>query len=74
MVMSDVIHLLNKGNIEQSGEPVEIYTRPKTKFAAEFIGNYNILTAEQMQKAFKEVAFEGDYVAIRPETIHLAEE
>ena len=28
MVMSDVIHLFNAGRIEQSGSPIEMYTRP----------------------------------------------
>ena len=42
MVMSDVIHLFHDGVIEQSGTPVEVYTRPVTSFAASFIGNYNI--------------------------------
>ena len=39
MVMSDRICLLNQGQIEQSGTPVEIYTAPKTRFAASFIGS-----------------------------------
>ena len=38
MVMSDVIHLFHEGNIEQSGSPVEVYTKPVTTFAAGFIG------------------------------------
>ena len=41
MVMSDVIHLFHAGRIEQSGSPVEIYTRPASAFAASFIGSYN---------------------------------
>ena len=28
MVMSDVIHLFHDGRIEQSGSPVEVYTKP----------------------------------------------
>ena len=43
MIMSDRIHLMNQGIIEQSGNPVELYTHPVSKFAAEFIGHYNIL-------------------------------
>ena len=43
MIMSDKIHLMKNGIIEQSGNPVELYTHPVSKFAAEFIGHYNIL-------------------------------
>ena len=43
MIMSDQIHLMNQGEIEQSGKPVQLYTHPVSKFAAEFIGHYNIL-------------------------------
>ena len=50
MVMSDVIHLFHDGKIEQSGRPVEVYTKPVTPFAAGFIGSYNILDAAAMKR------------------------
>ena len=72
MVMSDVIHLFHEGNIEQSGSPVEVYTKPVTTFAAGFIGNYNILDSRAM------VVMTGKkwnrQVAIRPETFMLSRE
>jgi putative spermidine/putrescine transport system ATP-binding protein len=71
MVMSDRIHLFNVGIIEQSGPPTELYTRPKTKFAASFIGHYNIIGA----KDFNTVSgrqFGGEHVAIRPEVIGIS--
>lgn len=40
--MSDRIVLLNHGKIEQIGTPEEIYRKPKTLFAADFIGESNI--------------------------------
>ncbi|AMJ61957.1 ABC transporter ATP-binding protein [Bosea sp. PAMC 26642] len=43
MVMSDRICLMNNGSIEQLGTPDEIYDRPSTVFAADFIGTSNIL-------------------------------
>jgi putative spermidine/putrescine transport system ATP-binding protein len=68
MVMSDSIHLFNVGQIEQSGAPMELYTQPKTKFAASFIGHYNIIPAAQFGVlAGKKI--EGADVAIRPEVI-----
>ena len=52
MVMSDTIHLFNLGKIEQSGSPEQIYAYPKTKFAANFIGHYNILEVEALKPFF----------------------
>jgi putative spermidine/putrescine transport system ATP-binding protein len=70
MVMSDMIHLFNSGFIEQSGTAIDLYSRPRTKFAATFIGNYNILTAAEFGKAVNEKLDCKD-VAIRPEIIHV---
>jgi len=43
MSMSDRVVLLNDGSIEQADEPREIYRRPRTEFAANFVGRANIL-------------------------------
>lgn len=72
MVMSDVIHLFNDGNLEQSGTPHSIYTSPKTKFAAEFIGNYNVLTAEQFSKITNIEQHSTVNIAIRPEAMEIS--
>ena len=50
MVMSDMIHLMYQGVIDQSAKPIELYTKPATKFAASFIGHYNVLSAAEMEK------------------------
>ena len=39
MSMSDMIAVMNKGCIEQYGNPEEIYSNPKTIFAARFVGS-----------------------------------
>jgi ABC-type Fe3+/spermidine/putrescine transport system ATPase subunit len=39
--MSDRIALMNRGRVEQVGTPEEIYERPATRFAAEFVGSAN---------------------------------
>jgi len=46
--MSDRIAVMSKGRLEQVGAPREIYERPATRFAAEFIGTANLFdgTAE----------------------------
>ena len=73
MVMSDTIHLFNVGKIEQSGSPADIYTHPQTKFAANFIGHYNILSRTDLQKLCG-CSSDCDFVAIRPEAILITSE
>ncbi len=74
MMMSDVIHLFQEGRIIQEGSPISIYTEPKTKFAASFIGNYNILNARDFEKLVGVQTVLENEIAIRPETITLSKE
>lgn len=39
--MSDRVVIFNRGKIEQAGTPTELYERPRTRFAAEFLGRSN---------------------------------
>ena len=48
MAVSDQIAILNRGRLEQVGAPFEIYYRPESRFAAEFMGNSNILEMDVM--------------------------
>jgi ABC-type Fe3+/spermidine/putrescine transport system ATPase subunit len=43
--ISDKIAVMNKGVVEQFGDPTEIYYRPKNEFVASFIGESNFLPA-----------------------------
>jgi iron(III) transport system ATP-binding protein len=43
MAVSDRIAILNRGRLEQLGAPAEIYFRPESRFAAEFMGSSNII-------------------------------
>ncbi|MDX7901256.1 ABC transporter ATP-binding protein [Aeromonas media] len=69
LTLSDRIFLMNKGSIVQSGTPEQIYTRPASEFVAGFIGNYNLLGAEQGKSLFGP-RFQGK-LALRPESITL---
>ena len=71
MIMSDVINLFHDGKIEQAGTPEQIYTRPATRFAATFIGNYNLLDSKDFNRAFG-TAIPQPEVAVRPEIISLS--
>ena len=46
MALSDRIALLRAGQLEQVADPREIYGRPATAYAAQFIGQTNLLRAE----------------------------
>ena len=41
MALSDRIIVFNAGQIEQTGTPEEIYSQPRTKFVADFVGESN---------------------------------
>jgi putative spermidine/putrescine transport system ATP-binding protein len=71
MVMSDRIHLFNTGILEQSGVPIELYTRPRTKFAAAFIGHYNVFPAADFN-ADAGSNFQCNDIAVRPEVIGIS--
>ena len=71
MVMSDVIHLMYNGKIEQSATPTEMYTEPVSKFAATFIGHYNMVPVDAFKK-MTGVDGEGTDVAFRPEVIDIS--
>ncbi len=46
MSISHTIVIMNRGKIEQSGTPLEIYRQPQTPFVAEFIGMTNFLKGQ----------------------------
>ncbi|MCC6553577.1 MAG: sn-glycerol-3-phosphate ABC transporter ATP-binding protein UgpC [Polyangiaceae bacterium] len=39
MTLADSIFVLNKGVVEQSGPPLEVFARPRTRFVAGFLGS-----------------------------------
>ncbi|MGI5935914.1 MAG: ABC transporter ATP-binding protein [Oscillospiraceae bacterium] len=43
LTMSDTIVVMNKGEIQQIGTPIDIYNEPKNRFVADFIGESNII-------------------------------
>ena len=87
MTLADKIVIMNKGKIEQFGDPEEIYNNPRNIFVAEFIGNpkmnivkidrKNIINKNTLRLFDKDVYFENSnfeneiYLGIRPEDISL---
>ena len=73
MVMSDVINLMYQGKIEQSAPPTQMYTQTVSKFAATFIGHYNVLPMEVFKKLTGRDEDAKD-VAFRPEVVEISTE
>lgn len=84
MTMSDTIIIMNRGRIQQIGSPVDIYNEPRNAFAADFIGESNILEAVMLKDCLvklQEVAIpcvdkgfeenEAVLTVIRPEDIEI---
>lgn len=72
MTLSDRIFLMNKGKIVQQGSAEHIYTQPADEFVASFMGNYNLLNAQQASQLLG-LSIEGK-LAIRPESIYMREQ
>lgn len=70
LTLSDRILLMNAGRIVQSADAETLYTAPVSAFAAGFIGNYNLLTADVASRLLQRPI--DKQVAIRPEAIVLA--
>jgi multiple sugar transport system ATP-binding protein len=68
MTMADKIVVLNAGNIEQVGSPLELYRKPKNIFVAGFIGSpkMNLIEGAEAQK------HGAHTIGIRPEHIAVA--
>jgi spermidine/putrescine transport system ATP-binding protein len=43
LALSDRMAVMNRGQIEQLGEPNDLYERPRTRFVAEFLGACNLI-------------------------------
>ena len=87
MTLADKIVIMNKGIIEQTGTPDDIYNNPNNIFVAEFIGNpkmnifkvssEDIISKDTFRLFNNEIKFEnfnfenGLYLGIRPEDISL---
>ncbi len=44
LTLSDKVAILDRGQIVQMGKPAEVYEQPRTRFAAESLGDSNFLT------------------------------
>jgi multiple sugar transport system ATP-binding protein len=67
MTMADKIVVLNAGNVEQVGSPMELYRSPKNLFVAGFIGSpkMNLIEgAEAERRGAKTIGARPEHIAI----------
>ncbi|TCL69549.1 ABC transporter ATP-binding protein [Rhizobium sp. BK251] len=70
MTMADKIVVLNRGNIEQVGSPLDLYRSPRNLFVAGFIGSprMNLVTGAYAK------ALDAHTIGVRPEHVTLSHE
>ena len=85
MAMSDRIVVINRGVIQQIGDPKDIYNNPANPFVADFVGKIDFLEGEvkagriQLDGCEQSLPYEGDQkgrviVGIRPERVRYVPE
>ncbi|MBQ4434706.1 MAG: ABC transporter ATP-binding protein [Clostridia bacterium] len=84
MAMSDRIFLINRGIVQQSGTPQEIYNQPVNQFVADFLGKVDFFKGEVKNGRIELTSMGGQSipydgprtgkveVAIRPENLYFA--
>ncbi|WP_319523767.1 ABC transporter ATP-binding protein [uncultured Desulfosarcina sp.] len=83
MTMADQVVLLKQGRVEQTGPPHELYERPRTTFAAQFLGSppMNLLNvalieergalAEACDGAPAADGLDEGFIGVRPEDVQV---
>ena len=86
MAMSDRIFLINRGVVQQSGSPQEIYNTPANQFVADFLGKVDFFKGEVRDGAIVFPAMGGQRIpyhgprtgkvdaAIRPENLYFSDD
>ncbi len=65
--MADSLAVFNQGRIAQIGTPSQIYTQPKTRFVADFVGSSNVLPPALTA----ELGGPAQWASLRPESLRL---
>ena len=83
MAIADLIVVMSEGHVEDLGPPERIYLRPKTRFAADFMGDSNFIEGRvaeaaegrvAVDTAFGRVVVEGEAEAGAPVTLSVRPE
>ena len=81
MTLADILVVMNGGQVEQIGNPLDIYQKPATTFVASFIGappmNLMPLRSDEIKSQFagdSRAASEAGILGIRPEDFVISNE
>ena len=74
LTLSDRIGILRDGQIVQAGAPREVYDRPNSAFAANFLGEANWLPKAVLDRVTLPGPTPGHHFAVRPEALRLSVE
>jgi putative spermidine/putrescine transport system ATP-binding protein len=67
LALADLVVVMNKGRIEQAGNPRQVFEKPATEFVARFLGGHNVIeTAAGM------IAVRADRVRVVPGASNLS--
>jgi len=74
MTLADVLVVMNGGQIEQIGNPLDIYQKPATTFVASFIGAppMNLISLRDSDIRLQTQPAEAGILGIRPEDLQMA--
>ncbi|MGE0210752.1 MAG: ABC transporter ATP-binding protein [Parvibaculaceae bacterium] len=81
LTLSDRIAIIDKGRLVQIGPPVEVYERPATVFAAQFLGDANVFRGTPVEGGLKHsdgtlirtAAPSAGVAVVRPEKMAIVE-
>src|SRR4249919_1686108 len=76
MTLADILVVMNGGQVEQIGNPLDIYQKPKTTFVASFIGAppMNLMPLQSDEPKAQLPASEAGILGIRPEDFVISSE
>ena len=67
LALADLVVVMNKGKIEQTGSPREVFEKPATEFVARFLGGHNVI-----ETPAGKIAVRADRVTLVPDASNLS--
>jgi sn-glycerol 3-phosphate transport system ATP-binding protein len=78
MTLADILVVMNGGQVEQIGNPLDIYQKPATTFVASFIGappmNLMPLRSDEIKAQLANAPRDADILGVRPEDFVISNE
>jgi len=72
MTLADILVVMNAGQVEQVGNPLDIYQKPATTFVASFIGAPPMNLIGLRESGISLAAADAGILGVRPEDLELA--